>query len=436
MDIYGRQKKRATEKEYDEILRYEDNASKLLKTDFYEELKYFKEIFRDDEDCRKALIAKRGWRLRKDGLLDCICPKCGEAVLATNRVRSYERKVNDRVSEDFNTVERIQYRCSRSECRKEFNVATGTLFAGYTPKMWLCFLSLYCMALLNGKVPKTYLIKEHYNILVNNDELSTSLNDAELKIQDYKNIGDQVRRITKNIIPLFEKTKQKQKRECFRFVGLEKTFLSSYLDWYSANRNEVKGWKMSWTPGPCSVENDIAMAIAENRKLENVYDVQYLRKMEVGLKNTWVLCFELYQKRREVENIRWLHVDRYDRVDFPKISILLSNDSIAQGSQRRDLPDEKTQEYLAKQREIKTRFAKFQIIQVLKNAKFLQRPFRITNDFRDAFSESVLEYRRSNFMKLSQNNIFSCPEEILHNTANYMSKKVERNMNIKGSSFE
>lgn len=426
------QEKKGAGVDYDKILAYDDNNSIILKSNFHEELEHFKETYQHNESCSDSLFKKRGWKVLKIGRLDCICPKCEKKTFAAKRARTYTRKVKDSKSKELKKITRVEYRCS--QCRKEFNVTTGTLFEGYAPKLWLCFLSTYCMGLLNGKIPRTFLIKEYYKFLVDEDELYSSEHNVELKIRDYKNIGDQVRRITQKLETLYEEGNQKKKRTHLRYVGFEKTFLSNYLDWYNANRKNAKEWRISWTPGPCRIDNEITVELAKKRNIEHVYDVQYIRNMDnETLINKWVLCFELYQKRGDVENIRWLHVDQINYIEFPEIDEMLKND-LKQDTTQAEISEKRKN--LEEQRDIKKRFAKYQLIQIIKNVKFLQRPFRITNDFREAFSEAVLEYRRSNILKLNKNNVLSCPEEILHKTARYMDKAVAVNTEIKGSLLE
>ena len=405
----------------------EDLASRFLRRDFKDELDSFRDQFKNNEDCRKFLLAQRRWQLISDGKLSLKCPYCKNSVVAAVRVRSYQRNEKDIQSKSKVLVRRFQYRCPA--CRKEINATSGSLFKRQSDRLWLWFLTLYCMGLLAGKVPRTFLVKEYYQFLVGENEVYSSENSDELKWATYQRLGKQVDTAANKFSKLFGERKKTRRTRYLRYVGFKKSYRTDYVDWYSARRSSVKGWPMSWTPGRCRVDNLKASSIADNRGVDSVYDVHYIKKRPENINNTWVLCFRFSPSEGIVtRSIRWLYVDQVDYVELAEPDLPTvppSHELYSEQMERYEKKEDRRQRIMA--------FAKFQLVQVTKNVKTLERPFRITNEFRKAFGEAVEKYGKERLRNDFGNNLLSCPAEILHETAKIMSRDAGINTQVHGS---
>lgn len=414
-----------------------DEVSKCLIDTYSEELDDFFSMFHDNEDCRNALIVGRRWRLTPKGSIDCKCPYCKTPLIIRQEPRSYLRKIKNADRKGSLKVKRYRLRCLNPMCRLEFNPTTDTEFDKQSTRLWLWFLMLYCMGLLNGAVPRMYLIKKYYDFLVGESKIEIPDGDDVLKRQAFKNIGDQVNRAAIKLQKLFNEGCDQEKRRYLRYVGFNRKYQSTFLDWYKAKRKDVVGWWMSWTPGKCDVNNDIAKVVAKKRGEETVHDVQYINGFKINIKKKWVLCFKI-SKKNKVEDIRWLYVDVLTNVTFSsgnEIEIKRPTMTDKSLNESEILAEKEIREKMANRFKYKKDFSRYQIIQVIKNIKSIQRPFRITNDFLDAFCSTIEKYTRKRIMDLDKSNVLNCPAEILHETANAMITDLEYNEEIKGSWF-
>lgn len=389
--------------------------SEYVESAFPDLLKQFKRKFKDNDKCRKVLLKARGWTQTKGGLLHYTCPDC-KGKTAAVRKRIYKRKTKDFISPETETVIRTSYRCLNSRCRREINATTGTLFQGNETNLWLWFLTLFCMALMGGKLPRAYIIKTYYRYLRRCDQFGESVGSEEYKIQAYKNIGERVERVVGQLIYLFWGGNEEELEIYLGYIGFNRKRTSDFVEWYESRDEDLSGFWISWTPSKCDVDNDITSVVAICHDRKCVGDVQYVQKSEPKMKGSWVLCFYFDGKR--LANIRWLLVEEIhslrihrDRIDYRSLQVVSGKRS----ESKSDL------------------FGNFQLVQIEDAPKVAYRPFRLTYDFYPAFERAIQNYGVERFKASSNNNVMNCPVEILHETAVIMNSWVDINDNITGS---
>jgi len=401
----------------------DDQLSVLLVSAHPVKLKEFKDRFPNSKACEKYLAQQRGWNVESGYAVKARCPKCS-CLDAVKRNRTYIRKTKDFEEPESVKEARVSYRCNNLKCRKEFSVTSGTLFHGGRTNLWLWYLTFYCMVILDGKVPKTFLTKEYYQYLFDYDEYPNCAYSNEYKARAYKNIGERVGRISRKLRSLFNKGKLEKRRRYLKYIGIEKTFRPNYLKWYRGERDNLIGWRISWTPGPCNTDNEIAMEVARNygRGETAVGDVQFLKKYNEDYKGKWVLCFVMKSKGK-IRNIRWLLVNEMNRLEFTEPPRLNSGESQKEKKKEVDLS------VIQKKRN----FAGYQLIQIDKEQITIQRPFRLTKAFYKAFAEAVRKYGVDKLKETCDNNILNCPAEILYETALVMDANISMNTEATGS---
>lgn len=389
----------------------DDLNSDYLKTSFLDLLKGFKRKYKSNEHCRKALLKGRGWRETKGGLLMYTCPRCTNPT-AKKRLRTYNRKTKDFLRPENEIVTRITYRCTNSKCRHEVRATTGTVFEDNEPTLWLWFLTLHTMALLGGKVPRSYIIREYYRYLVRTDQYSASVGDKQYRDKAYKNIGERVSRVVLRLSWIFEDGHQEELNTYLKYIAFDRGAKFDFIEWYIAKKNDKNGFLISWTPCHCPVDNEVANIIASiDHGREFVADVQYMKKMELGIKGRWVLAFVI--NGGLISMLRWLRVDAVNHVNLE-----VDLTSIEEEDHRNVIKDFKP---------------KFQLVQVEASPNKLNSPFRLTYDFQPALEKAIESYGVEKFVQTSENNVINCPPEILHEVAFIMNRFFEANDEITGS---
>ena len=119
---------------------------------YFEEINKFYELFKTEDDCIKRLMEWRKWKI-KSKTLEADCPKRG-----CNSERAYIYTRN----------ERKIYQCMNSECRYQFSLTSKTVFSGTRTPLWVWFLAIYSMGILDGEIPLTFLMKKAKKFVIDN----------------------------------------------------------------------------------------------------------------------------------------------------------------------------------------------------------------------------------------------------------------------------
>ena len=137
---------------------------------YFEEINKFYELFKTEDDCIKRLMEWRKWKI-KSKTLEADCPKRGcnsERAYIYTKSDKYEiidKKKNKKIEKEN---KKQIYQCMDSECRYQFSLTSKTVFSGTRTPLWVWFLAIYSMGILDGEIPLTFLMKKAKKFVIDN----------------------------------------------------------------------------------------------------------------------------------------------------------------------------------------------------------------------------------------------------------------------------
>ncbi|MHB8790185.1 MAG: transposase [Desulfobulbaceae bacterium] len=254
------------------------------------------------------------------------------------------------------------FQCMNPECRKQISLTSGTLFHKTRSPLWFWFLSMYAMALLDGQRPVKFLVKECQAYAVSSGMLMTVTRA-------------QIEKMTTCIRKVAFRNSTSMSKSYLNMIALYRN--DDFIKWYDS-KHQLElfvGWRTRVHPK----NNKIAVDYAQGNGLPEVDYVHYTKGVSGINKYKWLLCFKI--KDNSIGNIRWMYIDEIEKLRPHKGKYILQAIQLEQGKNK------------------------------------LRRPFVITKKFKTSFSKAIEKYGVDNFKQISDNNIFSCPAELLDFTA-------------------
>lgn len=351
------QRKRRKREKNKKVREEELRLSQIVKRKYSKEIEKFEQQFSAIDDCQVRLLKWKKWNLKGTYLMF----KCPNSSCDSERAYVYKKKNHGKKV--------VRYQCIK--CNDQFSLTSDTIFHKTRSPLWIWFLSIYSMALLDGKVPVTFL-KERSQRYVDDNNLNKKVSK------------EQILRITENLKKDVFSKGCREIDQYLELVGFPRQYrYDSFLQWYDADRDNRHPWKTGWrTRAHTTKNNEIAKKIAADEELENV-DLVLFCKEQVGIKeNDWILCVRI--KNEKLLHIKWLHV------------------SFVKSLRPQKGPYE------------------WQVIQLVKKENFERRPFKITRSFRKIFAGAVKKFGFEKFKEQSENNIAEPPPEVLEYVATRM----------------
>ncbi len=346
--------------------------SNLLLVRYIAEIEKFYGSFSECKECFERLLEWRGGWRERGSLVTFKCPN--------NKCSGTKGKIYKRNKEGEKI--RIVYECRT--CRKQTSLYAGTIFENTKLELWIWFLSIYSMILLDGGIPITFLTNKYLEFAVSTYDFETSYKDDEKNIKRFR---QRVKRITTKIKEQVFKGKNSNYSidDYCKLVGLKRiTNFKSFLEWYNADPDCKKTWKIGWRDFNYSIpkKNNSVNTKQSCRPKEKIRHQLFVSRSDVA-EGDWILCVDLKAMSQKIK-LRWMLVEH--------ISLLSSKVFDC--------------EYYATQK-------KYQDKSVMK-----RRPFKITKDFRYAFRKAILYYFKDKSHDFSRNGIVGCPPEIVEYTLN------------------
>ena len=160
--------------------------------------------------------------------------------------------------------------------------------------------------------------------------------------------------------------------------------MSTYQEWFHTSCGLRKRLKIAVRTKDYPATNIGIKECARKEGVSKIYSIQYVKQdmaCEIG---DWILQVKIDQESERGYYFRWLHIDK-----------ILRNTS------------EKSQHKLL-------------AIQLKKMPAYHSRPFRLTEDVKDAFVAAIKTYMAEEGNELPLNDIISCPDSIITTIAGYL----------------
>ncbi len=346
----------------------------------------FENHFRDDEACDERLLEYLGWKEvensdHKRGVV--LVFKCDEVL--NNACASDEAIKLPREEGWLPYTGKVRWVYQCKKCGSQFNLYTGTIFnSRKKTDIWIWFLCLYTMYLLDGKIPRSWLKEKYVNYLIKQEVLVSSHYDEKKKVYE-KMISERIKRITSKIYNnLFcDNTKTGEFAWYKNLIYLEKPPLGiSFTEWQKTPSEYRTKWKIAIRKKDYPTRKKEVIECAESERINEVYCLQYFKiegAVEIG---DWILQIKIVPDSENGYWFNWLHVDRIIKTNLVKSE------------------------------------CKWQAIQLKKMPTYHYRPFRLTNKFKELISTALDAYRDKDFIDIVLNEVISCPDSILLNIAN------------------
>lgn len=349
----------------------------------------FRAEFPDNDACDKKLLEWKGWEEVQDGsvagevVLLFDCSKDFETDCSSRKaikIRRDEPLIPRRSKDEFPSVvikSRWVYQCKG--CGKQFGLCKDTIFHNRKgTDLWIWFLSLYVMFLLEGKMPRTWLKEVYLDYLFTKEGTIRSEDEAEQKTFERK-ITERIRRVTSEISKkLFsENTDSRQFLAYRKLVGFgEILFFDNYEEVLAAPAFKRRKWKIAIRKKEYSKNNKELQKYKERTGIANVHRVQYLKDRNSCEVGDWILRIKNSPDHPRGYLFNWI--------------------------------------CLAEILPLKPKYSQcnWQAIQIKKIPRWHFRPFRLTADFKDAFVKAINDYRNEEGRELPLNEIMDCPHSI------------------------
>jgi hypothetical protein len=360
------------------------------------DVRRFNKLFPDEKSCETRLNEYLGWREKKDDIagsgivLQFDCSKSfntdcsSKEAFKVGRPQGYRLKTSVAGGPQFGTTTRWFYQCR--QCKKQFTLYSGWIFANRKgADLWVWFLSLYAMFLLDGKIPRSWLCQKYEAYL-----LAEVYVTASGEVQSWafrRTVAERIRRITKKIQDeLFnEKTKTSEFLRYRELLGFGQTsFYNTFPEWVQAHSTNKKTWKIALRSRDYTKNTKYLRAYAEVNGVDKVFMVQDLEDTKSCEPGDWILCIKSKSDHKRGYLFRWLHVDGILELDSTKAD------------------------------------SRWQAVQAAKVPVYHERPFIIDKAFNDVFASGIKEYNAQGDRELPFNKVIECPTFIF----DYLSSKL------------